>query len=288
MTRRHRGGAHLRRQYRLRGAARLRVRGDPAVHADGRLPRQMRRGARSLRARQPTASAGCPAGSRSRPSSPTRCSRFVTGVSIAAAAAFSRIAYPEMRRYGYEREFALGCIAGCACLGMLIPPSVLMIVWGVLTELSIGKLFLAGVIPGLLADRRHDLHLCGGRRHHSTRSWSAAAAARRSRGRRSARLWRSRSQSSSRTMRRRSIGACCRAPSLVVAAHHRLLGVDLARALYADRGRRCRRRRRADPRHDQGHQPARGLAGGPRRRPHRPARCCCCCSARSSIRACCR
>ncbi len=76
---------------------------------------------------------------------------FVTGVSIAAAAAFSRIAYPEMRRYGYAREFALGCVAGSACLGMLIPPSVLMIVWCVLTELSIGKLFLAGVIPGLLA-----------------------------------------------------------------------------------------------------------------------------------------
>jgi C4-dicarboxylate transporter DctM subunit len=75
---------------------------------------------------------------------------FVTGVSIAAAAAFSRIAYPEMRRYGYSRQFALGCIAGSACLGMLIPPSVLMIVWGVLTELSIGKLFLAGVLPGLL------------------------------------------------------------------------------------------------------------------------------------------
>jgi C4-dicarboxylate transporter, DctM subunit len=75
---------------------------------------------------------------------------FVTGVSIAAAAAFSRIAYPEMRRYGYDRKFALGCIAGSACLGMLIPPSVLMIVWGVLTELSIGKLFLAGVLPGLL------------------------------------------------------------------------------------------------------------------------------------------
>jgi C4-dicarboxylate transporter DctM subunit len=76
---------------------------------------------------------------------------FVTGVSIAAAAAFSRIAYPEMRRYGYRRDFALGSIAGSACLGMLIPPSVLMIVWCVLTELSIGKVFLAGVIPGLLA-----------------------------------------------------------------------------------------------------------------------------------------
>ena len=75
---------------------------------------------------------------------------FITGVSIAAAAAFSKIAYPEMRRHGYERKFALGCIAGSACLGMLIPPSVLMIVWGVLTELAIGKLFIAGIIPGFL------------------------------------------------------------------------------------------------------------------------------------------
>ena len=75
---------------------------------------------------------------------------FVTGVSIAAAAAFSKIAYPEMRRHGYERRFALGCIAGSACLGMLIPPSVLMIVWGVLTEMAIGKLFIAGILPGLV------------------------------------------------------------------------------------------------------------------------------------------
>jgi len=75
---------------------------------------------------------------------------FVTGVSIAAAAAFSRIAYPEMKRYGYERKFALGCIAGSACLGMLIPPSVLMIVWGVLTEQAIGKIFIAGVLPGFV------------------------------------------------------------------------------------------------------------------------------------------
>lgn len=75
---------------------------------------------------------------------------FVTGVSIAAAAAFSRIAWPEMKRHGYERKFALGCIAGSACLGMLIPPSVLMIVWGVLTEQAIGKLFIAGIIPGFV------------------------------------------------------------------------------------------------------------------------------------------
>ena len=74
----------------------------------------------------------------------------VTGVSIASAAAFSRIAYPEMRALGYKKEFALGAVAGSACLGMLIPPSVLLIVWAVLTEMSVGALFIAGVVPGLL------------------------------------------------------------------------------------------------------------------------------------------
>lgn len=75
---------------------------------------------------------------------------FVTGVSIASAAAFSRVSYPEMKRFGYHRGFALGVVAGSSCLGMLIPPSVLMIVWGILTEKSIGQIFLAGVLPGLL------------------------------------------------------------------------------------------------------------------------------------------
>jgi C4-dicarboxylate transporter DctM subunit len=75
---------------------------------------------------------------------------FVTGVSIASAAAFSRIAYPQMKKFGYHRGFALGTVAGSSCLGMLIPPSVLMIVWGLLTEKSIGQIFLAGVLPGFL------------------------------------------------------------------------------------------------------------------------------------------
>jgi tripartite ATP-independent transporter DctM subunit len=86
---------------------------------------------------------------------------FVTGVSIAAAAAFSRIAYPEMKRHGYQDRFALGCIAGSACLGMLIPPSVLMIVWAILTEMSIGDLFLAGVLPGLLLSGLYVLYILG-------------------------------------------------------------------------------------------------------------------------------
>ena len=74
----------------------------------------------------------------------------VTGVSIASAAAFSRIAYPEMVKHNYNKTVALGSIAGSASLGMLIPPSILLIVWGVIAEISIGKLFVAGIIPGIL------------------------------------------------------------------------------------------------------------------------------------------
>ena len=86
---------------------------------------------------------------------------FVTGVSIASAAAFSRISYPEMKRHGYDRGFALGTIAGSSCLGMLIPPSVLMIVWGLLTEKSIGQIFLAGVIPGLMVAGLYCVYVLG-------------------------------------------------------------------------------------------------------------------------------
>ena len=74
----------------------------------------------------------------------------VSGVSIASAATFSRIAYPEMRKLGYDKSYALGVVAGSACLGMLIPPSVLLIIWAILTEGSVGALFIAGVGPGLL------------------------------------------------------------------------------------------------------------------------------------------
>lgn len=74
----------------------------------------------------------------------------VTGVGVAAAAAFSHVAYPAMREARYSRGFATGCIAGSSVLGLLIPPSVFMIVWAILTEQSVGRLFAAGVFPGLL------------------------------------------------------------------------------------------------------------------------------------------
>ncbi len=74
----------------------------------------------------------------------------ITGVSVASAAVFSKIAIPEMERLNYDRKFSYGIVASSALLGMLIPPSIMMIVVGVLTEQSIGKLFAAGVGPGLL------------------------------------------------------------------------------------------------------------------------------------------
>lgn len=74
----------------------------------------------------------------------------ITGISIASASVFSRVAVPEMTRHGYSRGFATGVVAGSSVLGMLIPPSLLMIVYAVLAEESVGRMFLAGVFPGLL------------------------------------------------------------------------------------------------------------------------------------------
>ena len=74
----------------------------------------------------------------------------VTGISIASAAVFTKIAVPEMRRHGYTDRFAVGVVAGSSVLGMLIPPSLLLILYGLLTEQSIGDLFVAGIGPGIL------------------------------------------------------------------------------------------------------------------------------------------
>lgn len=74
----------------------------------------------------------------------------VTGVSIASASVFTKVAVPEMLRHGYSPAFAVGTVAGSSILGMLIPPSVLLIIYGVIAEESIGKLFIAGIVPGVL------------------------------------------------------------------------------------------------------------------------------------------
>ncbi|MDZ4398362.1 TRAP transporter large permease [Hydrogenophaga sp.] len=74
----------------------------------------------------------------------------ITGISIASASVFTKVAVPEMIRHGYTARFSVGVVAGSSVLGMLIPPSLLMIIYGVLAEESIGRMFIAGIVPGML------------------------------------------------------------------------------------------------------------------------------------------
>ena len=74
----------------------------------------------------------------------------ITGISIASAAVFTRVAVPQMLRFGYQPSFSVGVVAGSSVLGMLIPPSLLMILYGFLSGQSVGDLFTAGIVPGLL------------------------------------------------------------------------------------------------------------------------------------------
>ena len=81
------------------------------------------------------------------------CAGFgaICGSSLATTATMARVAMPEMRRFNYSTAFAAGSICAGATLGILIPPSVILVIYGIMTEQSIGALFAAGVIPGLLA-----------------------------------------------------------------------------------------------------------------------------------------
>ncbi len=74
----------------------------------------------------------------------------ITGVSIASAAVFTRVSVPEMLRFGYQPRFAVGVVAGSSVLGMLIPPSVMLIIYALITEQSVADLFTAGIVPGVL------------------------------------------------------------------------------------------------------------------------------------------
>src|SRR5712672_3619889 len=75
----------------------------------------------------------------------------ICGSSVATAATFSAVAYPEMRRFGYPQSFATGVIAAGGTLGAMLPPSTVLAVYGIITEQDIGKLFVAGILPGALA-----------------------------------------------------------------------------------------------------------------------------------------
>jgi len=74
----------------------------------------------------------------------------ITGISIASAAVFTKIAVPEMMRAGHTARFSTGVVVGSSILGMLLPPSLLMILYGILAEQSVGALFIAGIGPGIL------------------------------------------------------------------------------------------------------------------------------------------
>ena len=81
------------------------------------------------------------------------CAGFgaICGSSIATAATFAKVSYPSMRQFGYSDALAAGAIAAGGTLGILIPPSVIMVIYGIMTETNIGKLFAAGILPGVLA-----------------------------------------------------------------------------------------------------------------------------------------
>ena len=78
------------------------------------------------------------------------CFAAICGSSAATAATLGVVAYPEMKRFGYSPSLSSGCIAAGGTLGVLIPPSTMFIIYGLVTEQSIGKLFAAGIIPGIL------------------------------------------------------------------------------------------------------------------------------------------
>ena len=74
----------------------------------------------------------------------------ITGSSIASASVFARVSVPEMRKFGYTTRFSVGVVAGSSVLGMIIPPSAMLIIYAITADQSVGQMFLAGVIPGVL------------------------------------------------------------------------------------------------------------------------------------------
>jgi tripartite ATP-independent transporter DctM subunit len=114
------------------------------------------------------------------------CAGFgaICGSSIATAATMSKVAYPSMKKLGYSDTLSTGVIAAGGTLGIMIPPSTIMVIYGIITETNIGKLFAAGVIPGLLTavlmmaaivylTSRDPEHAPAGKRHTWTERWAA-------------------------------------------------------------------------------------------------------------------
>src|SRR3546814_15649111 len=81
------------------------------------------------------------------------CAGFgaICGSSLATAATMGQVALPELRRYGYSGSLATGCLAAGGTLGILIPPSIVLVIYAILAEQNIVKLFIAAMVPGMLA-----------------------------------------------------------------------------------------------------------------------------------------
>ena len=114
------------------------------------------------------------------------CAGFgaICGSSIATAATMGKVAYPSMKKLGYSDDLSMGVIAAGGTLGIMIPPSTIMVIYGIITETNIGKLFAAGVIPGLMSAAlmmvgialitwRNPAHAPAGRRSTWPERWSA-------------------------------------------------------------------------------------------------------------------
>ena len=125
------------------------------------------------------------------------CAGFgaICGSSIATAATMSKVAYPSMQKLGYADSLSTGVIAAGGTLGILIPPSTILVIYGIVTETNIGKLFAAGVLPGLLCALADD----GWRGHRSPARDPDAGARRRAQS-----SWRERAD-----VRCATSGACC-------------------------------------------------------------------------------
>ena len=83
----------------------------------------------------------------------------VSGSSLAAAAVFGRVAYPEMKRLNYDKSFSLGCIASAGTFAAMIPPSGVLIILAIITDQSIGTLFMAGIVPGIVTAAVYSLSI---------------------------------------------------------------------------------------------------------------------------------
>ena len=113
----------------------------------------------------------------------------VCGSSLATVATMSKIAIPSMRRFGYDQGLAAGAVAAGGTLGILIPPSIILVIYGNLTETDIGKLFIAGVIPGLIGIALYALAIVAVTRVHPERGPPGPRASRAERVRRAGSVW---------------------------------------------------------------------------------------------------